>query len=67
MADKSMDLVDWQQPRDFSQEPDPRFEMAIDGAQFLRLGRDCVVNVATWNHKLGLDWLKPFFPGVVFH
>lgn len=25
------------------------------------------MNVATWNHKLGLEWMRPFFPDAVFH
>lgn len=32
LDERSMDLEDWWLPRDFSQEPDPRYEMAIDGA-----------------------------------
>jgi glycine amidinotransferase len=37
---------------------DVGFEMMIDGAQCLRLGRDLVVNVSTKNHELGCDWLE---------
>lgn len=37
---------------------DVGFEMMLDGAQCLRLGRDVIVNVANENHRLGFDWLK---------
>jgi len=36
---------------------DVGFEMMIDGAQCLKLGRDIIVNVATENHHLGVQWL----------
>ncbi|QIZ37040.1 glycine amidinotransferase [Saccharopolyspora sp. ASAGF58] len=44
-------------------EPQPSpydvgFEMMLDGAQCLRLGRDIVVNIAHENHRLACDWLE---------
>lgn len=40
---------------------DVGFEIMIDGAQCLRLGRDVVVNVSTANHRLGFEWLEKHF------
>ncbi|MFK4222131.1 glycine amidinotransferase [Streptomyces sp. NPDC019890] len=37
---------------------DVGFEMMLDGAQVLRLGRDLVVNIAQDNHRQGADWLE---------
>jgi glycine amidinotransferase len=37
---------------------DVGFEMMLDGAQVLRLGRDLVVNIAQDNHRQGADWLQ---------
>lgn len=37
---------------------DVGFEMMLDGAQVLRLGRDLVVNIAHDNHRLAVDWLE---------
>ncbi|WP_418152709.1 glycine amidinotransferase [Actinoalloteichus caeruleus] len=37
---------------------DVGFEMMLDGAQILRLGRDLVVNIAHDNHRMALDWLQ---------
>lgn len=42
---------------------DVGFEMMIDGAQCLRLGRDIVVNVSTANHAMGCDWLERHLEG----
>lgn len=39
------------------------FEIMIDGAQCIRLGRDLVVNVATANHMLGARWLAAHLEG----
>jgi glycine amidinotransferase len=42
---------------------DTGFEMMIDGAQCLRLGRDVFVNVSNANHALGFDWLERHLQG----
>ncbi len=45
----------------YSQETsefDVGFEMMIDAAQFIRFGKDILVNVATENHELGLQWFQ---------
>lgn len=39
------------------------FEMMLDGAQVLRLGRDLVVNVAHRNHAMALEWLRRHLAG----
>jgi glycine amidinotransferase len=44
-----------------NQRPSPYdvgFEMLFDGAQCLRLGRDILANVATFNHELACQWLE---------
>lgn len=42
---------------------DVGFEMILDGAQCLRLGRDIVVNVATANHAAACEWLERHWAG----
>lgn len=37
---------------------DVGYEMMLDGAQCLRLGRDIIVNIANQNHSLACDWLE---------
>ncbi len=39
-------------------EFDIGYEMMIDAAQCIRLGKDIIVNVATENHLLGYRWLE---------
>lgn len=39
------------------------FEMILDGAQCLRLGRDIIVNVANENHALAVKWLRNHLSG----
>jgi glycine amidinotransferase len=38
-------------------------ELMIDGAQCVRFGKDILVNVATKNHELGLQWLERHVDG----
>ena len=33
----------------------------------LRIGKDVIVNISTYNHWLGLQWIKSFFPDSLFH
>lgn len=66
LTENTIDLDDWHKPRDFNVVPD-RFEMAIDGAQFLRIGKDVIVNITTYNHWRGFQWIKSFFPDTEFH
>ena len=66
LSEQSIDLDDWKKKRDFS-NINKRYEMAIDGAQFLRIGKDVIVNVTTYNHYLGFKWIKSFFPETNFH
>jgi glycine amidinotransferase len=42
---------------------DTGFEIMIDAAQCIRFGRDVIVNVATRNHELGLEWLRRHLEG----
>lgn len=66
LTEATVDLDDWREQRDFD-NIDSRYEMAIDGAQFLRIGKDVIVNVTTYNHYLGFQWVKSFFPESTFH
>lgn len=37
---------------------DTGFEMMLDGAQVLRLGKDLLVNIANTNHSIACSWLE---------
>ena len=67
LVPETMDLTEWNSPRDYSQFDRKKYAMAIDGAQFLRIGKDVIVNINSYNHFLGLEWIKSFFPETQFH
>jgi glycine amidinotransferase len=64
---ETMDLHPWNSQRDYQNFDIAKYTMAIDAAQFLRVGKDVIVNVNSYNHFLGLEWLKSFFPESRFH
>lgn len=67
MTDDRMDLEPWRNKRDYENFDRKKYDMAIDGAQFLRIGKDCIVNINSYNHYLGYLWVKSFYPDVDFH
>jgi glycine amidinotransferase len=66
LAEKSLDLEYWKDFRDFSKVPH-NYEMGIDAAHCIKIGKDVIVNVANYNHYLGYKWLKRQFPETTFH
>lgn len=66
LTEEIIDLDDWKKDRDYEKYAQ-NYEMAIDGAQFLRIGKDVIVNVATYNQYNGYLWVKSFFPESKFH
>jgi glycine amidinotransferase len=66
LTEKTIDLGHWGNTRDYNNIP-KNFVMAIDGAQFLRIGKDCIVNINSYNQYLGFQWIKSFYPETDFH
>lgn len=66
LIEKTYDLKDWKEERDFT-NINPNYEMAIDAPNFLTIGKDVIVNVATDNQYLGYEWVKSLFPESQFH
>jgi glycine amidinotransferase len=66
LTEDTIDLGHWGDSRDYNNIPN-NFVMAIDGAQFLRIGRDVIVNINSYNQWLGYEWIKSFFPDTDFH
>lgn len=66
LNENTIDLGHWGDSRDYSNIP-KQFVMAIDGAQFLRIGKDVIVNINSYNQWLGYEWIKSFFPDSTFH
>ena len=67
LIEETMDLNPWNTQRNYSDFNRRKYTMAIDGAQFLRIGTDVIVNVNSYNHYLGFEWVKSFFPETNFH
>lgn len=69
LTEDSIDLEDWNIPRDFSNIDNYlHYDMAIDAAQFIKINdKECFVNISTYNHQLGYLWVKSCFPGVTFY
>jgi glycine amidinotransferase len=67
LIEDRIDLEHWSSKRNYLDFDHSRYDMAIDGAQFLRIGKDCIVNVNSYNHYLGFLWVKSFFPEINFH
>ena len=66
IIEEKMDLEHWSIDRDFDKDLS-NYVMAIDGAQFLRLGDDIICNVSNYNHYLGYKWVKSLFPEKNFY
>ena len=66
LTEDTIDLTYWKEERDYNLIPD-KYTMAIDGAQFLRLGDDVIVNINSYNHYKGYEWVKSFLPDKNFH
>lgn len=67
LIEEKMDLTPWNSKRDYKEFDKTEYAMAIDGAQFLRIGKDCIVNINSYNHYLGLQWIQKQFPETTFH
>jgi|TARA_B100001964_G_C14224090_1_gene596767 glycine amidinotransferase len=67
LTKETMDLQHWNSKRDYKNFDREKYTMAIDGAQYLRIGVDVIVNINSYNHYLGHEWIKSFFPKTKFH
>lgn len=67
LSEDRMDLDDYTEYRDYDNFDHSLYDMAIDGAQFLRIGRDIIVNVSSYNQYLGYKWVESLFPDSTFH
>ena len=66
LTEDTIDFSHWSTKRDYTNVPD-NYVMGIDGAQFLRIGKDVIVNINSYNHWKGYEWLKSFYPESTFH
>lgn len=67
LTDESLDTEEWDAPRDL-ENIDNRWDLAIDAAQYLKLGKDVFCNASTYNHFLGAKWMESVLgPNVNLH
>ncbi|MBT4795486.1 MAG: hypothetical protein HON83_03555 [Candidatus Marinimicrobia bacterium] len=67
LTEDTIDLDHWGDTRDYKNFDRNKYVMAIDGAQFLRIGEDVIVNINSYNQWAGFEWIKSFFPETNFH
>ena len=68
LSEDSIDLKEWDDYRDFSKIDYLKYDMAIDAAQFIKINeKECFVNISTYNHELGYQWIKSCFPDITFY
>lgn len=67
LIENKIDFTPWNSIRDYTNFDKSKYSMGIDGAQFLRIGKDVIVNINSYNHYLGLEWFKRLFPESEFH
>ncbi len=67
LTEDKIDFEPWESERDYINFDRTKYSMGIDGAQFLRIGKDVIVNINSYNHFLGLEWFKKQFPETNFH
>jgi glycine amidinotransferase len=66
LTENTIDLGHWSNSRSYDNIPS-NYVMAVDAAQFLRIGKDCIVNINSYNQYLGYEWIKSFYPETEFH
>jgi glycine amidinotransferase len=67
LTEDTIDLGHWGDTRDYENFDRNKYVMAVDGAQFLRIGKDVIVNINSYNQWAGYEWVKSFFPETNFH
>lgn len=68
MEDDSFDDEDWDAKRDFENIDINKWDLGIDAAQYLKIGKDIFCNISTYNHYLGHKWMERILgPDVNIH
>lgn len=57
MSDNSFDDEDWSAERNFNSVDVERWDLGIDAAQYVKIGKDVLCNISTYNHFLGKKWV----------
>ena len=57
LVEESFDDMNWDEKREFEGIEYKRWDMGIDGAQYLKIGKDLLCNISTYNHFMGKKWV----------
>ena len=66
LTPETFDDQDWDICRDFK-NIDPKWDLGIDAAQYLKIGKDILCNISTYNHYFGSKWMKSVLPEANIH
>ena len=61
-----LDLLNWKDKRDYK-NTDKKYSAAIDAANCIKIGKDIICNVGSYNQYKGYEWLKKVIPEAQFH
>jgi len=68
LTESSFDDEDWDAPRDFDSVDYAKWDLGIDAAQYLKIGKDMLCNISTYNHFIGSKWVNQMLgEGVTIH
>ncbi len=71
MKNNRFDFGYWLDDRDFSTFDENAYDIAFDAAQLLRIGKDIIFNITSYNHELWARWLQKLLdklePGAKIH
>ena len=66
LSDKNIDIENWKIERNFT-DVNLNYDMGIDAAQYIKVGKDIICNISTHNHYLGAKWLETILPEANIH
>lgn len=52
------DANDWKEQRNYENFSNNQFDIAFDAAQMLKIGKDILFNVTSYNHENGANWMQ---------
>lgn len=58
LSEDRIDMIYWKDERDFSNFDRKKYDISFDAANILKIGKDLIFNIATFNHELWADWLQ---------
>lgn len=68
LSQERLDKEYWNYVRDFQNFDRKAYDIAFDAANILKIGKDLIFNISTYNHELWADWLqRVLWPNITVH